>query len=86
MKKVLICFVALWSHASFGQVLTEDFENVTAPALPNGWTATTQATNGYTGYYTGTELDANAGGFWPVTANGSIAFAMTNDDVQDDIL
>lgn len=86
MKKVLICLVALWSHASFGQVLTEDFENVTAPALPNGWTATTQATNGYTGYYTGNELDANAAGFWPVTANGSSTFAMTNDDVQNEIL
>ena len=86
MKKVLICLVALWSQVSFGQVLTEDFENVTAPALPNGWTATTQATNGYTGYYTGDELDANAAGFWPVTANGSSTFAMTNDDVQNEIL
>ena len=86
MKKVLICFVALWSHVSFGQVLVEDFENVTAPALPNGWTATTQATNGYTGYYTGNELDANAGGYWPVTANGSSTFAMTNDDVQNEVL
>ena len=86
MKKVLICLVTLWSQVSFGQVLTEDFENVTAPALPNGWTATTQATNGYTGYYTGDELDANAAGFWPVTANGSSTFAMTNDDVQNEIL
>jgi hypothetical protein len=86
MKKVLICLVALWSQVSFGQVLTEDFENVIAPALPNGWTATTQATNGYTGYYTGDELDANAAGFWPVTANGSSTFAMTNDDVQNEIL
>ena len=86
MKKILLCLVVLWSQASFGQVLTEDFENATAPALPNGWTATTQATNGYTGYYTGTELDANAAGYWPVTANGSSTFAMTNDDVQNEIL
>jgi hypothetical protein len=86
MKKVLICFVALWSQLSFGQVLTEDFESSAAPALPPGWTATTQATNGYTGYYTGSEVDANAAGYWPVTANGSTSFAMTNDDVQNDIL
>ena len=46
----------------------------------------TQATNGYTGYYTGDELDANAAGYWPVTANGSSTFAMTNDDVQNEIL
>ena len=87
MKKILLlCLVVLSSQASFGQVLTEDFENATTPALPNGWTATTQATNGYTGYYTGDELDANAAGYWPVTANGSSTFAMTNDDVQNEIL
>ncbi|OUT71160.1 MAG: hypothetical protein CBB76_05005, partial [Crocinitomicaceae bacterium TMED16] len=62
MKKVLICLVALWSHASFGQVLTEDFENVTAPALPNGWATTTQATNGYTGFYTGGGIGGQRGG------------------------
>ena len=86
MKKVFICLMALWSQLSFGQLLNEDFESVTAPALPNGWTAITQATNGYTGFYTGDEVDANEAGFWPVTANGSTSFAMTNDDVQNDIL
>ena len=31
-------------------------------------------------------MDANAAGYWPVTANGSSTFAMTNDDVQNEIL
>ena len=53
MKKILLGFVILCTNFSFGQVLSEDFESVTTPALPNGWTATTKATNGYTGYYTG---------------------------------
>lgn len=86
MKKVLLGFVVLCTNFSFGQVLSEDFESVTTPALPNGWTATTQATNGYTGYYTGNETEANSAGYWPVAANGSSSFAMTNDDVQNEIL
>ena len=86
MKKFILLLSILGSFASFGQVLTEDFEGVVAPALPNGWTATTQAANGYTGFYTGDEVAANAAGYWPVLANGSASFAMTNDDVQNEIL
>jgi hypothetical protein len=66
--------------------LSEDFESVATPALPAGWGATTNATGGYAGFFTGDETDASAGGFWPVPNNGSTAFAMTNDDVANDIL
>jgi hypothetical protein len=66
--------------------LSEDFESVTAPALPINWSATTDATAAYGGFYTGNEADANAGGFWPVPNNGSTNFAMTNDDVANDTL
>ncbi len=86
MKKILLGFVVLFTNICFGQILSEDFESVTTPALPNGWTSSTQATNGYTGYYTGNETEANLAGYWPVAANGSASFAMTNDDVQNEIL
>lgn len=56
---------------------SENFEGVTAPALPAGMT-----TGGNTGsdyFKTGTNVQANAGGYWPVPAHTK--FAMTNDDV-----
>ncbi len=86
MKKLFLGLMIFGSGNAFSQVLSEDFESVATPALPNGWSATTQATNGYTGYYTGDEADASAAGYWPVTSNGSTSFAMTNDDVQNEIL
>ncbi len=81
-------------------LLTEDFEGVTAPALPAGFSVNTQSTgqttaaggntagnpNGYTGWYTGDEVAANTGGYWPVPSNGSSNFAMANDDIAGDVL
>ena len=61
-------------------LISEDFEALTAPAIPAGWVATTEDLGGYAGYYTGDEVDANVGGFWPVPNNGSTQFIMTNDD------
>lgn len=59
---------------------SEDFESVTTPALPAGMT-TTGCSMGY--WYTGDEVDANTGGYWPVPSNGSSTFAMINDDADD---
>lgn len=56
---------------------SENFEGVTPPALPAGMT-----TGGNTGsdfFKTGTNVEANTGGYWPVPAHTK--FAMTNDDV-----
>lgn len=62
---------------SFGQGLTENFDAVTAPGLPTGWT--TSNASGGDAFETGTSANANAGGYWPVPAHGQ--FAMANDDV-----
>ena len=81
-------------------LLDENFENVTAPALPAGWSVETQATGtttaaggntagtvtGYAGFYTGDHIDANAATYWPVPNVGSGNFAMANDDVAGDFL
>lgn len=58
-------------------VYSENFEGVTAPALPSG--ITTGGNTGSDFFKTGTSTDANAGGYWPVPAHTK--FAMTNDDV-----
>jgi len=62
-----------------GGIFCEDFEGVTAPGLPVGWSTTTLGTDA--GFVTGDNADANAGTFWPVGAHTQ--FAMTNDDVCD---
>lgn len=58
----------------------ENFEAVTTPALPVGWST---SGIGPTDFYTGTAGSnagqANEGGFWPVP--GHSTFVMTNDDV-----
>ncbi|MFH1319998.1 MAG: T9SS type A sorting domain-containing protein [Bacteroidota bacterium] len=56
---------------------TEDFQSVTPPALPAGWTTSSLGTDG--GFFTGNAADANAGGYWAVATHTT--FAMTNDDV-----
>ncbi|MFH1319536.1 MAG: PKD domain-containing protein [Bacteroidota bacterium] len=56
---------------------SEDFESVTPPALPAGWTTSTLGTDG--GFFTGDYQDANAGTYWPVADHTQ--FVMTNDDV-----
>jgi len=60
-------------------VLTEDFESVTAPALPTGWTTYNVGTPTDGVFETGDDAAANAGGYWPVPAHTN--FAMVNDDV-----
>ncbi len=66
--------------ASRSLFFSENFQAVTTPALPNGWTTSGL---GPTDFYTGTAGtnvgQANEGGFWPVP--GHTIFAMTNDDV-----
>ena len=76
MKKILLAGILLSGTVSFGQVLNENFNSVTAPNLPAGWTT---ASTGADAFITGTSADANAGGYWPVPAAGT--FAMANDDV-----
>ena len=69
-------------------IYCEDFEGVTAPALPANLT-TTSLEDGYvipfngslttvSGFYTGDFEDAYIGGFWNVSDHTQ--FAMTNDD------
>lgn len=43
----LLATLALMSGVSYGQAFTEDFEGVTVPSLPAGWTENTQATTGW---------------------------------------
>jgi PKD repeat protein len=76
-KTNYIDVVALPSCGIAGGIFCEDFEGVTAPALPVGWATATTGTDG--GFYTGDAADANAGNFWPVGTHTQ--FAMTNDDV-----
>ena len=77
MKNLLLLGAMFIATTSFGQGLTENFDAVTAPGLPTGWT--TSNASGGDAFETGTSANANAGGFWPVPAHGQ--FAMANDDV-----
>ena len=76
-KTNYIDVVALPTCGISGGIFCEDFEGVTAPALPVGWATSTTGTDG--GFYTGDDADANAGNYWPVGSHTQ--FAMTNDDV-----
>ncbi len=81
--------VSKFSSSHYQQKFTiysQDFESVTAPALPAGITSSSDPSAGHPGWYTGNEVQANIGGFWPVPNNGSSLFAMTNDDNYDDNL
>lgn len=77
MKKKLLLVALLISGASFGQVLTEDFEGL-GGALPAGWSSASTAP-GSGDFITGDAAAANAAGFWAVP--GPSNFAMVNDDV-----
>lgn len=77
MKNLLLLGAMFIATTSFGQGLTENFDAVTAPGLPTGWT--TSNASGGDAFVTGTSANANAGGYWPVPAHGQ--FAMANDDV-----
>ncbi|MES2589498.1 MAG: T9SS type A sorting domain-containing protein [Bacteroidota bacterium] len=81
LKKALILgmFCGI-QQLSFAQtIFTEDFEGTLdgTTGLPNGWTETGVSTDGI--YSVGTDIEANAGNFFPVPAH--TLFAMTNDDV-----
>lgn len=57
---------------------TQDFEGaVDVNGLPTGWTETGLASDAL--FYVGTDVDANAAGYWPAPAH--TMFAQTNDDV-----
>lgn len=58
-------------------VYSENFEGVTPPALPAGFTTGGAAGSDF--FKTGTNVQANAGGYWPVPVHTK--FAMSNDDV-----
>ena len=75
MKKNLLLVALLISGASFGQVISEDFEGL-GGALPAGWVSTTAAAGDWE---TGDDATANAGTYWPVPAHKD--FAQANDDV-----
>ena len=67
----------------------EDFESVTAPALPTNMNTTSSESNYYVpvagsnvqvqGFFTGNSTDAGVGGYWTYVDEHS-QFAMTNDD------
>jgi hypothetical protein len=78
MKKLLLAGCLLMGTVVFGQILSEDFNSVSAPGLPSGWSSSS-TTPGAGDFYTGNDGDANAGGYWPVPTHGQ--FAMANDDV-----
>ena len=70
-------------------IFCEDFEGVTAPALPEGFTTSSlesayyipvgESTQEVDGFYTGNATDAGAGGYWTYIDDHT-QFAMTNDD------
>lgn len=63
---------------------SQDFESVTAPALPSGFVSTSNVASTGSGWYTGDAAVASAGGYWPVPSHTT--FAMVNDDVDNDYL
>ena len=71
---ICLCFTGITTAQTF--LISEDFQSVSQPNLPSGWTTQTLGTDA--GFTTGTDADANSGGFWPVPAHG--VFVMTNDD------
>jgi len=77
MKKVFLLGGLLFASTAFSQVLTEDFEGL-AGALPASWT-TVSTTPGTGDFITGDAADANAAGYWPVSATSD--FAMVVDDI-----
>lgn len=61
-------------------IFYDGFENCARPALPNGWSTQSLASEGFVTGTTGTSSgQANENGFWAVPPHG--IFAMANDDV-----
>jgi Secretion system C-terminal sorting domain len=80
VKKIItvFTFLLMFSEITYSQIIfSENFESVTYPNLPTGWTTTSLDVNG--GFYTGSGDSARLGGFWLVKDHTS--FAMSNDDV-----
>jgi hypothetical protein len=75
MKKILLsaCVLAMAAGAS-AQIFLEDFEGVTVPALPSGWT---QATNSTDGGWQSTNDYSSA--YYAIPAH--TRYAGTNDDI-----
>jgi hypothetical protein len=77
MKRIILISTLFITFSGSAQIIvTEDFEGVTMPALPAGWTTSTLVAGVWE---SGDAASANAGGFWPVPAHTQ--FAMANDDV-----
>ena len=73
MKKFLLASTLLVSSVGMSQVV-EDFEGVTAPALPTGWTQVTSATDG--GYASTADISSQ---YFAVASHTN--YVGTNDDV-----
>nr|WP_294860008.1 Omp28-related outer membrane protein [uncultured Fluviicola sp.] len=79
MKKNLLALSALFvAGTSFSQIIvSENFEGITAPAIPATWSQTTLATDG--GFKGGTAASLSSQSF-PVPATNATKMLVTNDD------
>ncbi|MEM7104005.1 MAG: T9SS type A sorting domain-containing protein [Bacteroidota bacterium] len=79
IKSICLVCLVLVPFAGISQTcfFTENFETASQPGLPAGWM--TENPSGDPSFISGDNQDANAGGFWPVTAHTQFAFA--NDDL-----
>jgi hypothetical protein len=76
MKRILlILFIAATSAINAQTYFSENFEGVTAPGLPAGWTATPVPTLQKQGWKTGTNLQSK---YFPIPAH-SIYMAVNDD-------
>ncbi len=79
-KTICIAAAGMFALSANAQIFfTEDFEGTMdgTTGIPTGWTETGLSTDGI--YYVGTDVDANAAGYWPAPAH--TMFAQSNDDV-----
>ena len=74
MKKILLSVSILIAGSSFAQIYTQNFESVTVPALPAGWSVVTTATDG--GFISSTDYTSTYFDFPAHTK-----YVGTNDDV-----
>ena len=76
MKRILLSMSLLLAGSSFAQIYTQDFEGVTTPALPAGWSVVTTATDA--GFITSTDYTSTYFDFPAHTT-----YVGTNDDICD---
>lgn len=74
MKKLILSASLLFAGFSYGQIYTQNFEGVTVPALPVGWTVVTSASDG--GYKSSTNMTSQ---YFVFPAHTK--YAGTSDDV-----